>query len=268
MRVLATGQGGYIAQNLKRLLEESGASCDLRSVRGTLPDMRGYGAVVHLAAIVHDSKASLEACRRINRDLALDLARKAKEDGVRRLVFMSTMAVYGLEGRLRGPMEIGPRTAPSPKTPYGISKWEAEEGLRPLADESFKISVLRPPMVYGEGCPGNYARLRKLVEALPVFPDVDNQRSMIEVGNLCAFVRDLLEASQDAPCAVYLPQDPSPRSASEMARSVKPGVRLSKALGFFAQRIPLAPFVKLFGSLTYAPETMPRLKRPLEAGKA
>jgi UDP-glucose 4-epimerase len=249
VRVLATGAHGYIANHLKDCLD----NCELASLRGGLPNLHGFDAVVHLAAIVHNSKADMDSCRAANRDLTFRLAMRAKEEGVSHFIFMSTMAVYGFSGRLRGPLEISPETRPNPKTPYAISKHAAEEAISPLASPSFSIAIIRPPMVYGENCPGNYSKLEKLVAVLPAFPKVDNERSMIEVHNLCLIIKDILENGQDSPCEICLPQDPQTFSASQLAKRMNPKIRLSRFLGFFAERLPFEPCAKMFGSLTYTP---------------
>ncbi|MDR2751839.1 MAG: NAD-dependent epimerase/dehydratase family protein [Clostridiales bacterium] len=249
MRVLATGESGYIARNLKERLERAGMECELRSIRNSLPSCQNFQAIVHLAAIVHNKKAGLEQCMKTNRDLSLSLAQKAKEEGVPLFVFMSTMSVYGI-GSSDKP--ITPDTLPNPKTPYGISKLEAEKAVCALADSEFQVAVLRPPMVYGKNCPGNFSKLEKLVKILPIFPDAANRRSLVSIDNLCEYIKNLLDDGLESETKVLFPQDPRYWSSAELAKLIKPNILISKALGALARRVHPGPLEKLFGSLYYA----------------
>src|SRR5699024_4004170 len=90
--------------------------------------------------------------------------------------FLSTMSVYGLNEGI-----INEHTPLKPKTHYGKSKLQAEERIKLLATDTFKVAIIRPPMIYGKGCKGNYQRLRKLALMTPVFPDIYNYLRMIIV---------------------------------------------------------------------------------------
>ena len=115
----------------------------------------------------------------------MDTARKAKEDGVSQFIFMSSIIVYGNEGQ-KG--IINQNTKENPADFYGRSKLMAEEGLKVLEDENFKVAVIRPPMIYGKDSKGNYPRLSKMAKKLPFFPYVANQRSMLHIDNLCELI--------------------------------------------------------------------------------
>src|SRR5699024_6822070 len=91
---------------------------------------------------------------------------------------------YGVETGI-----IDESTRLNPKTHYGKSKKAAEDSIQKLETDEFKVAIVRPPMIYGKGCPGNYQRLRKLALRTPIFPDVDNRRSMIYIDNLSEFLR-------------------------------------------------------------------------------
>src|SRR5699024_450683 len=93
------------------------------------------------------------------------------------------MSVYGLEEGV-----IDDNTPLNPTTHYGKSKLQAEEKINELNNNSFKVAIVRPPMIYGKGCKGNYQRLRRLALITPVFPYIDNKRSMIYIDNLRAFI--------------------------------------------------------------------------------
>jgi UDP-glucose 4-epimerase len=253
-RVLITGAGSYVGTGFADWLASSsgGHTADTVATLGgewERKDFAGYDAVLHVAAVVHtkEKQGMAGLYREVNTELAIKVARKAKEAGVRQFVFMSTMAVYGMETGA-----IMPDTAPKPDTLYGKSKLDAEEGIAALTGDGFAVAILRPPMVYGHGCPGNYPRLSALVKKLPVFPDVANERSMLYIGHLCAFLGQAIEQGLSG---TFFPQNREYVRTSELAgiiRSLhgKPA-RLSRPLGRVAGIMPGGVFRKVFGSLTY-----------------
>lgn len=253
MRVLITGAGSYIGTHIAAHLEANGVPTDTLDVRGALPEgaFQGYDAVVHVAGIAHqrESEANEALYAQVNRELPLRVARAAKAQGVRQFVFFSSMSVYGLFcGRITS------ATVPAPVTAYGYSKLEAEEGLNKLQDERFRVATLRPPMVYGKGCKGNYPRLAKLVLALPFFPRVRNERSLLHIDCLCSFVRRLVESGQGG---LYFPQNKAYVTTDELAYEIAKahGKRLwqPRGLGWLLSALaPRVPTVgKVFGTLTY-----------------
>lgn len=211
----------------------------------------GYDAVFYVAGIAHRKETAENALLyyQVNRDLAAEFAKKAKADGVGQLVFMSSMSVYGME---RG--VITPETVPTPKTNYGKSKLEAENALNALRDDTFRVAVLRPPMVYGKDCRGNFQQLLHLVQSSPVFPVVRNRRSMISIENLCEFVRMIVDSGEDG---LFFPQNREYINTTDMARHMarESGKRVffSRLAGLGVQA--LIPFVgvarKAFSTLIY-----------------
>jgi UDP-glucose 4-epimerase len=154
-------------------------------------DFSQYDVLVHAAAVVHSSKKpSLEeAYFAINRDLPIRVASKAKNEGVGQFIFLSSMLVYGDSDNMNHAQCISKTTEPHPTDFYGKSKLEAEKELLHLQTDGFVVSLPRLPMVYGEGCKGNFPRLVNLALHTVVFPDIENQRSMIYVDNLCEFLK-------------------------------------------------------------------------------
>ena len=124
----------------------------------------------------------------VNTGLAVEAAEKAKREGVKTFIFMSSMIVYGESAPYGKRKVIDATTIPQPANFYGDSKLQADVAVRELADDTYKVIVLRPPMIYGKGSKGNYRTLAKLATKLPVFPDVDNERSMLYIENLCEFL--------------------------------------------------------------------------------
>lgn len=252
MRVLITGAESYLGEKLAAFLRARGDEVtvvDVRTDEWRAADWQGQEAVIHVAGIVHRPDTDEALYDRVNRALALEAAAKAKAEGVRQFVFFSTMSVYGLHtGRILGSTPCAPNNA------YGRSKLAAEEGLRALAGDGFRVAVLRPPMIYGPGCKGNYPRLSALVDKLPVFPRVRNRRSMLYVGTLCAFVAGLLDSGAGG---LFFPQDKEYVSTYELVRCIAKyrGARVWQAPGFgwllqlLGRAVP--SLGKLFGSLTY-----------------
>lgn len=121
---------------------------------------------------------------KVNRDLTIDVAKKAKREGVKQFIFMSSIIVYGDSSHINKKRVINQNTIPIPSNFYGRSKLQAEQGITPLMDDKFKVVILRPPMIFGKGAKGNYPKLSKMACKLPLFPDVNNERSMLYIDNL------------------------------------------------------------------------------------
>ena len=110
---------------------------------------------------------------------------------------------------------------PSPANFYGDSKLQADVAVRCLADETFRVIVLRPPMIYGRGSKGNYPTLAKLAKKLPVFPNIDNQRSMLHIDNLCEFLCQIMLVNRWREKAIVLiPQNEEWVRTSNMVKMI------------------------------------------------
>lgn len=226
-RVLITGAGSYIGTSFGRWAAErcpgiSTETLDMRGGAWRQTDFRGYDSVFHVAGIAHADvgKASREDRRlyyRVNTDLAIECASKAKAEGVGQFIFMSSIIVYGESAGIGRRKVITEDTPLSPANFYGDSKARAEEGLRGLRSDSFRVVVLRPPMIYGPGSKGNYPILSMLARKLPAFPDIRNERSMLYVGNLCRFVSLMILNSEDG---VFFPQNAEYVETSRDRKSV------------------------------------------------
>lgn len=219
-KVLVTGANSYIGTSFEKYINEHHPGefviDTIDMVDGTWreKDFSGYDAVFHVAGIVHikEKKQISHLYYEINRDLAFETAQKAKEQGVKQFVFLSSMSVYGLSHG-----EINNETPVNPINAYGKSKLEAEKKLKSLAEAEFIVSIIRPPMVYGRGCKGNYQMLRKLALKLPVFPKVKNQRSMIYIDNLCEFVYAVIKDIKDG---VFFPQNDELINTGKMVKTI------------------------------------------------
>ncbi len=196
-RVLITGANSYIGTSVEKwLLESDDFSVDtVDTMNGVwkTADFSQYDTVFHVAGIAHvDAKKSMESLYyQVNRDLTIEIATHAKASGVKQFIFMSSMIVYHESKSLKSEV-ITAETKPCPNGFYGNSKLEAEIGINQLADDRFKVVVLRPPMIYGPNCKGNFMRLVWLAGKTPIFPAFHNQRSMLYIDNLCEFVKQVI----------------------------------------------------------------------------
>ena len=244
-KILITGEHSYVGDQVERYLEEYNAKLfpneagkkryriDTISLFGEEwkeKDFSEYDVVFHVAGIAHQDdetdSLSKKAKRKdvsakkkesnaeeqyysVNRDLAIACANKAKAEGVKQFIFMSSMIVYsGLEESC-----ITKDSPLKAKNYYGDSKLQADLALQKLQSETFNMVILRPPMIYGEGCKGNYPKLAKLAKLLPCFPKVGNRRSMLYIGNLAEFIRLLIENRDKG---IFFPQNKEYVDTGEM----------------------------------------------------
>lgn len=225
--ILITGAASYVGTSVEKYLAQWPQDYRVDTIGMVDGNWRtasfsGYDAVLHVAGLVHqpgtkDDPAQMERYRQVNTNLAIETAQKAKADGVRQFLFMSSASVYGLSGSLTEQVLITKDTPLNPKDNYGISKLLAEQGLQKLAGEDFKLAILRPPIVYGRGCKGNYVTLAKLAKKLPVFPKVSNQRSMLYMQNLAELIRQLIDDEAEG---IFCPQNNEYVNTSDMVSQI------------------------------------------------
>lgn len=226
-KVLITGAGSYIGTTFENWIKDhsdaiSTDTLDMKDSSWKEQDFSGYDAVFHVAGIAHAdvgkvSEEQKAMYYKVNTDLTIECARKAKEDGAKQFIFMSSIIVYGESAGLGKELVITRNTPLTPANFYGDSKVKAEEGLLKLTGDSFKVVILRPPMIYGKDSKGNYPMLAKLAGKLPFFPDIQNQRSMLYVGNLCKFVSLMIENEENG---VFFPQNAEYVRTSDMVQTI------------------------------------------------
>ncbi|MDR2278097.1 MAG: NAD-dependent epimerase/dehydratase family protein [Vagococcus sp.] len=205
-RILVTGENSYIGTSFVTYMEQFKDEYEVEtiSVRGDEwreKDFSVYDVIFHVAGIAHrkENLKNKDLYFDINYKLTIDLAVKSKKEGIKKFVFLSSMSVYGVtEGA------ISRDTRPSPITSYGLSKFKAENELILMKNSKFDVSIVRPPMVYGASCKGNYQTLRKLVLKVRVFPNRVNRRSMISINNLTYFIHKIID---DDLSGYFLPQN-------------------------------------------------------------
>ena len=226
-RVLITGAGSYIGESVRQYAEKHYPNLKIDTIdmidsSWREYDFSPYDCAYHVAGIAHAdvgnvSAETKEKYYRVNTDLAIEVANKAKKAGVKQFIFMSSMIVYGESAPYGKEKTITRDTMPNPANFYGDSKWQAEKGLRALDCDTFKVAILRPPMIYGRGSKGNYPTLAKMAKKLPVFPDVNNLRSMLYIDNLCEFVCKLIMTGERG---IYFPQNAEYTRTSDMVEMI------------------------------------------------
>ncbi len=260
-RVLVIGRNSYIGTAFQEYVKNTGTEIETDGISARDDawkevDFSRYDAILHVAAIVHkkESAEMQQQYETVNVQLPVEIAQKAKKAGVQKFLFMSTMAVFGNKQKM-----ISVKSPCLPESMYGKSKLEAEKQLIELADEKFHINIYRPPMVYGKGCPGNYGRLAKLAYKMPFFPKIDNQRSMIYIENLCAYLYKGLEDTEENILIIH-PQNAEYVNTINMIKKIRKVHGKKTIILPFPQKIMhiltarIGILQKVFGDLCYEKE--------------
>ena len=255
MNVLVTGTNSYIGNNFIRAvgdfeLDFKVEQISLRDKKWKSKSFKDCDVIIHVAAIVHQSEknSSYDIYEKVNHQLTVELATKAKEEGVKRFIFLSTMSVYGLNVG-----HITAETTVNPVSFYGRSKLSAERALQDLSSENYHVAIIRPPMVYGANSKGNFNILSKIALFSPIFPKIKNERSAIYIDNLSNFIEQVIEKDLQG---ILFPQNDEYLRTSEtvalIATSHSKKVRLSSLLGLAIKPLMFSNTIqKAFGSLTY-----------------
>ncbi|CZQ93152.1 Hypothetical protein TFLO_1640 [Trichococcus flocculiformis] len=261
-RILITGANSYIGTSFEKWVaqwpeEYHVDNVETRNGEWKEIDFSPYDTIFHVAGIAHqDAKADQEELYyKVNRDLTIEVAQKAKAEGVKQFIFMSSMIVYGASSKIGETKIITRDTVPEPINFYGNSKLQAEQGILPLQSDGFNVVVIRPPMIYGKDSKGNYPLLAKFAKITPVFPNIENKRSMLHIDNLTEFIRLMIEHSENG---VFFPQNREYIKTAEMVKIIADvkgkKIRLTKL--FNPVLVGLGGKVnvvnKVFGSLLYS----------------
>ena len=267
-KILITGANSYIGTSFEKYIKENYPNeyavdtVDMIDGSWREKDFSGYDSVFHVAGIAHSDNGKISAEKEklyyaVNTDLTVETTKKAKADGVKQFIFMSSAIVYGDSAPIGKSKVIKRDTPVSPANCYGDSKVQAENGIRPLGDDSFNVVILRPPMIYGKGSKGNYPLLAKIAMKTPVFPMVNNQRSMLYIENLCEFVRLMVENDEQG---TFWPQNAEYSNTSELVKLIAEAhgkkVRLVKGFGGALKILGHATSLvnKAFGTMKYEHE--------------
>ena len=225
-RILITGKNSFVGNTFYNyIIRFPEYTVDTVSVRNDAwkdIDFSVYDSVFHVAGIAHVDIGKVSVKQRelyykVNTELTIALASKAKEEGVGQFIFMSSSIVYGDSAPVGKSKIITVDTPLSPTSFYGDSKLKAEEGIRKLESNIFKVVILRPPMIYGEGSKGNYPVLAKIARKLIMFPKIENRRSMLYIGNLVEFVRLMVENEESG---IFWPCNKEYSNTSELVKMI------------------------------------------------
>lgn len=251
-KILITGANGYVGTSFIEWVKKNNNekyeidTVTLRNDNWRNKKINEYETIVHLAAIVHSKNVDRKKYYKINKNMTIDLAKKAKLEGVKHFIFFSTLSIYG-----KNIGEIKKNTSPNPINDYGKSKFEAENELMKLEDSQFKISIIRSPIIYGENCPGNFGLLNKNSKYFRFFPDTKSKRSMIFIDNLSSFLNGVIEHQETG---ILHPQNKNYVCISSMISEIRKLNKKNTTLIYF--KVPeyfykKIPYIgKIFGSLT------------------
>lgn len=286
-RILITGANSFVGTNVERWLMRQ-PDCyqvdtvDTMNDAWKQADFSRYDVVFHVAGIAHvDPKPEMAPLYyKVNRDLAIEVAKCARDKGVKQFIYMSSGIVYKVSKSLKGDVRT-PDTIPNPNDFYGDSKLQAERGVVNVnlnADvnpnlnlnlnlncdlngnvngDGMKVCILRPPMIYGPGSKGNFLRLGWLATKTLVFPEWHNKRSMLYIDNLAEFVRQIIDREMSG---TFFPQNAELVDTVEIvkyfAKKYHHRIWISRIFNplvwlasFFLPQVP-----KMFADCYYVPE--------------
>ena len=261
MNILITGAGSYVGTQVENWLNKDSQfkvdSVDTLGDNWKKVDYSQYDVVYHVAGIAHvNADPKMESLYyQVNRDLTIAIAKHAKKAGVKQFIFMSSMIVFHESQSLKAEV-LTKDTAPNPNGFYGDSKLQAELGLKELECETFKVCILRPPMIYGPNSKGNFPRLAKLATKVPVFPAWHNKRSMLFIDNLAEFVKQAIVRQLSG---TFYPQNRELADTVEIirffAKAAGHKVWITKLLNPFVWMgsFVLQPINKMFATYHYDP---------------
>lgn len=264
-RILITGANSYIGTSFEEYIKEKYPNDYLVDTVNMIGNewrqksFSNYDTVFHVAGIAHSDNGKISVEKEklyyaVNTDLTFETAKKAKFDGVRQFIFMSSAIVYGDSAAIGKKKVITKDTLPSPSNCYGDSKLQAEIAIRSLENDNFNVVILRPTMIYGKGSKGNYPLLAKIALKTPLFPYVKNERSMLYIENLCEFVRLMIDNEEKG---TFFPQNSEYSNTSELVKLIAAvhgrRVILVKGLGWLLKILSCFTGLvnKAFGSFSY-----------------
>lgn len=209
-KILIFGEGSYIGNSFKEYIGNN-KNYSIETINSMNEDWRKkdfstYDVIYLVAGIAHvsaDPKME-QLYYKVNRDLPIEVAKKAKSENVKQFIFMSSMIIYGADGKIGENRIINENTEKKPIDFYGKSKLEADEEIQKLSEEDFKTVIIRTPMVYGPNCKGNFPKLKKIAKISPFFPDIQNYKSMIYIDNLCEFLKQVIDKEERG---IFYPQN-------------------------------------------------------------
>lgn len=260
-RILITGAGSYVGESVRKYMLAHGDyqidAVDTMGDNWKKTDYSQYDVVYHVAGIAHvNADPKMEALYyKVNRDLTIEVAKHAKAAGVKQFIFMSSQIVFHESQSLKTEV-LTSATKENPNGFYGDSKLQAENAIKSLVDENFKVCILRPCMIYGPNAKGNFPRLAKMATKVPMFPAWHNKRSMLYIDNLAEFVRQCVDRELEG---TFYPQNREQADTVEIirffAKAAGHKVWITKLLNPFVWlgSFVLQPINKMFATYYYDP---------------
>lgn len=218
-KILITGTNSFVGGNF--ILHSKYKNAEAISLFESKPceiDFSKYDVVIHLVAIVHQTKRiPEEEYFRVNKELCLEVANHAKDAGIKQFIFLSTVKVYGQFIAGSGPWNEFSECHPDDS--YGISKYEAEKALRQLERPDFIVSVVRTPLVYGEGVRANMLSIMKFIRSSYILPfkNINNRRNFTSAENLVSFLDRIIERKASG---IFIAMDGDAISTSELVKMI------------------------------------------------
>lgn len=263
-RILITGVGSYVGESVRKYMLATAPgefeidAVDTMNDAWRKADFTQYDVVYHVAGIAHvNADPKMEPLYyKVNRDLTIEVAKTAKEAGVRQFIFMSSQIVFHESQSLKTEV-LTKETKENPNGFYGDSKLQAEIGLHKLETDAFKVCILRPCMIYGPNAKGNFPRLAKLASKVLVFPCWHNKRSMLFIDNLAEFVK---QAVLHELSGTFYPQNREQADTVEIirffAKEAGHKVWITRLFNPFVWlgSFVLQPINKMFATYYYDPE--------------
>lgn len=259
-RILVLGKNGYVSNCFQTYMKKfEDYSVDAISVRDNSwekIDFSIYDSIFNTVGLAHNDarKGTNQEFINLNVKLPAKLALKAKKDGCKQFIHMSSMIVYGSLHPLGDNEKYTVDTIPNPNNIYGKSKLMGENELTKIQTENFSVAIIRSPLIYGEKAIDNFAKLVTYAGKLPIFPNIKNERSMIYADNLCELVRLIVDNNSSG---LFYPQQEKYICTSDLVRDISIGLGhkiiitnlFNPILHFLSGKISVID--KVFGSEAY-----------------
>lgn len=258
-RVLITGQSGSLSIAIAQWLQSKNnivtSQLGLKDDEWKKQKLDCYDVVVHVAGVTPQNTTQAETFYTVNYQLTEELALKAKSEGVKQFIYLSSMAVYGLEQQMDINMGMAKEaTLCKPKSDYGKSKFMAEECLRQMENGEFQLAIVRVPSIYGRGKTEYLDQYKYLSQKLPIIPNAfcSHYKSAIYVENLCELIYLLVENESRG---VFCPDD-GQYATVDYCAAIEPAKKKSKILGFLLERLLKGNdrILDYYGTICYSDE--------------
>ena len=240
-KILITGSNGFIGNYFYQKYKKYYTISTFSFLNDNFNkiQLNNIETIIHCSGLAHQMNgASQELYKKVNVDQTIQLAKKAKENGIKHFIFLSTIKVYGEETDI----PYSENSNCNPKDDYSISKLTAEKKLMEVEDSKFLVSIIRTPLVYGYNVKGNLKQLMEVIEKFPVIPlnNIKNKRTMVYIGNLCDTLHKIIKLEKNG---VFIPADDYPLSTTQIIRMVAD----AKKKKIFLIQIPfLKELIKIF----------------------